>query len=232
MSEDEDNKDDKEERYSDGRRKGTRVLGGKKKHKFREPFVKKALEAHPSYDRFTQLQERMYANPYLVVSRGEQFDFETGGSIIDVTDKGRELINSMVLDGKHHNSVAKAMGIHPLTLRNLRKRMPEIEAIFQWAYGEEHDAIYLPLREAAINGESKMLTNNVAIMNSKFGWKQGEERIAGEKKEAAASQFNVQIINLPNSMSRADYNKMMDDPKKAEKFLDVKVVKHEPDSSD
>lgn len=211
--------EDNEEKYSDGRRKGTRTRKGGRKEFFREPFISKALAEHPSYDTYSKLLKRMTENPYIVVSRGVAFDFETGGSIIDFTDAGKELIYRLVREGKHHNSIARELGIHPQSLRNLRKRLPEIDALWLWAHGEEHDEIYALIREAAINGDPKMLTNNLAIMNSKFGWKQGEERVSGEKKESGQSQVNVQILNLPASFSRDQYNKMMENPEERDRYL-------------
>ncbi len=194
------------------RRKG----GGEK---YSKDFVERALETYPAYNKFEQLQKKMLSNPYFVVSRGTPFDGEVAGKIIDITEAGLRKIIESATRGLHISSIADELGLPPSTFRELRKRFPEIEDALEVARGREHDLIYAPIREAALNGDPKMLTNNVAIMNSKFGWKQGEERFAGEKREQVGTNVNIQIVQLPQPMSRADYNKMSEDPVEFQKFL-------------
>jgi hypothetical protein len=174
-------------------------------------------------------------NPYLEL----EAHYEVGGSkrptyeIVGLTEEGEKVLFIAAIMGRHFKSLAFYLGIEASALEKLRKKNPRVAWIIDSAEGLLHDDFFDVIRESRF--EPKPMTNAMFGLKTRSGYKDGEVMIAGEKKEGGVQNFNVQIINLPASMSRAEYNKMMDDPERAQKFLDVpsaEVVPDEPDSAD
>jgi len=70
----------------------------------------------------------------------------------EVTPKGLAIIEELAGRGCHLTTIAQVLGMHVATLREVRKRDPEVDEAYQRGLAREHDALVGGLRAAADEG--------------------------------------------------------------------------------
>jgi len=94
-----------------------------------------------------------------------------GRTYWEVTPLGLQMIEELTSRGCHLTTVAKALGMHVATFREVRKRDPEAEAAYQRGLAREHDALVGNLRQAADAGN---VVANLFLLKARHGYREGE----------------------------------------------------------
>lgn len=76
----------------------------------------------------------------------------SGRTSWEVTPKGLSIIEELAGRGCHLTTIAQVLGMHVATLREVRKRDPEVDEAYQRGLVREHDALVGNLRQAADEG--------------------------------------------------------------------------------
>lgn len=119
-----------------------------------------------------------------------------------VGERGLRLIEEMAAKGCHKATVAKALRMAVRTLRECRKRQPEVEEAFQRGEAELHDSLFEVLHEEARSATGqKRVTAAIFLLKSRFGY-----RDQGSVEDDGRSAVAVNI-NLPASMSLDEFLK-------------------------
>lgn len=71
-----------------------------------------------------------------------------------INEAGIELIETMARNGHAQVSIAKALGVHALTLREIRKRQPEVQEALQSGTGALQDELVSSLLKQAREGNT------------------------------------------------------------------------------
>ncbi|MFZ7093086.1 hypothetical protein [Primorskyibacter sp. 2E233] len=89
----------------------------------------------------------------------------------EVTAKGLAIIEELAGRGCHLTTIAQVLGMHVATLREVRKRDPEVDEAYQRGLAREHDQLVGNLRTLADEGN---VVANIFLLKAKHGFKEGE----------------------------------------------------------
>lgn len=120
-----------------------------------------------------------------------------GRTFWEVTPRGLAIIEELVGRGCHLATVARVLGMHGATLREVRRRDPAVEEAYQRGLAREHDVLVGGLRAAANEGN---IAAAIYLLKCRHGmW---------DQPTPASVQVNVDtsgVLVVPPKMSVAEF---------------------------
>lgn len=113
-----------------------------------------------------------------------------------VTPRGLRMVEELAGRGCHLTTIARVLGMDVATLREVRRRDPEVDEAYQRGLAREHDALVGNLRALADGGN---VVANLFLLKARHGYREGE-----------APELNVSVntggvILVPNKMTVEDF---------------------------
>lgn len=127
---------------------------------------------------------------------------------VTVTPAGLKVIEAMAAEGQDQRTIAKRLGVDRKTLIDMRDRDPVMDEVWARGHGElASELTHLLLTKARAGNIIAM----IYLTKARLGWREGTPA-------EGAGQANVQVnINIPPSMSKAEFQRIIDgkviDPK-------------------
>lgn len=119
-----------------------------------------------------------------------------GRTYWEITPRGLAIIEELVGRGCHLATVARVLGMHGTTLREVRRRDPAVEEAYQRGLAREHDVLVGNLRRVADEGN---VVANLFLLKARHGYREGE-----------APELNVSVntggvVLLPPKMTMDEF---------------------------
>lgn len=115
---------------------------------------------------------------------------------VSVAPAGLALLERMFAEGQDYRTVAKALGISGETLRQCRKRQPEVDEAWESGIARLADEITHLLLKHARKGN---VVAAIFLAKARLGWREGD---------APEARANI-VINLPDAATPEAYMRMV-----------------------
>ena len=116
----------------------------------------------------------------------------------EVTPKGLAIIEELAGRGCHLTTIAQVLGMHVATLREVRKRDPEVDDAYHAGLAREHDALVDNLRTAADAGN---IVANIFLLKSRHSYVEGQALEANVN----LSLNTGGVLVVPNKMTMEEF---------------------------
>ena len=108
---------------------------------------------------------------------------------IVVTKRGLELIETMAAIGQPIATIARSLGINPVTFRQLRKRDPKVHEAYEVGRAIEEDQLFKKLKDAAEGGS---IASAMFLLKTRHGYRETGPREGEEVQPHTADSPDVQ----------------------------------------
>lgn len=119
-----------------------------------------------------------------------------GRSHWEVTPLGLQMVEELAARGCHVATIARALGMHVATFRQVRKRDAEVDEAYQRGLAREHDVLVGNLRTLADQGN---VIANLFLLKARHGYREGEP------PEFHVSVDSGGVILVPQKQNMADF---------------------------
>ncbi|WP_051294644.1 hypothetical protein [Gemmobacter nectariphilus] len=121
-----------------------------------------------------------------------------GRTFWKVTPRGLRIVEELAGRGCHLTTIARVLGMDVATLREVRRRDPEVDEAYQRGLAREHDALVGNLRAAADEGN---VVANIFLLKSRHQYREGE---------ALEANLNLTVntggvLLIPNKMTVEEF---------------------------
>ena len=116
----------------------------------------------------------------------------------EVTPRGLEIVEELAGRGCHVGTIARVLGMHSATFREVRKRDTNVEEAYQRGLAREHDALVGNLREAADEGH---VVANIFLLKARHAYREGET----PETNVNVSMNTGGVVVLPHRMTMEEF---------------------------